>query len=446
MGNELSDGSDPSVEIPPWGTLALQNFENTCYLNASLQCLAHTPAFAAGLLALHERSKAAPPPPDGSATPQTVAQATAALVWQSWRQARGPNSRGWVAPSALKAAVDAWSQAAPDRARFLGVSEQHDAFEFLLTVLLEGIHTEVALRADTALTGTGDSLTVTEAHLRAAQRGNDAPWLSLCALAEKSSTQGDAAIIKLRLETSVLANRVDAAQALVLLTASAGARRLLARVADNALQLRVRRSGESMFTQHCFGQWSKLMTCAEPACGAATLAFPTFRYIDCPLLPSDPSPLPLWSLLERCSEPRDVDGWVCHACGRRAVKRTLTLWRCPDVLIVRVARVCKPPLAVSALASPSERERAILQQELDSRKLSHKVAYPTRLDVAPLLHPAVERTAGQPVLLELTSALLHHGSSPIFGHYVAHCRVDSAGPLFLFDDKVRSCCVRAPHY
>ena len=121
---------DPSLasHLPPRGWAGLVNMDNTCYMNATIQALAHCPPLIAPFLSGAFRGDVNPDNPLGQGG--RLATAFASLASKLWA---GGVSR--VTPAAFRAALVA---SAP---RFGGAFQQ-DAQE-LLSFLLDGLHEDL---------------------------------------------------------------------------------------------------------------------------------------------------------------------------------------------------------------------------------------------------------------------------------------------------------------
>ena len=117
------------------GATGLENIGNTCFMNATLQCLSSTPMlkeyFVSNAFQKHLRSEA------------RVAGEFASLLAAMWK-----GTKGFVAPTAFKKALEKFAP------RFVGYEHQ-DAHE-LLAVLLDGIHEDLNTGIVAAAVGGGE--------------------------------------------------------------------------------------------------------------------------------------------------------------------------------------------------------------------------------------------------------------------------------------------------
>jgi ubiquitin C-terminal hydrolase len=210
--------------------------------------------------------------------------------------------------------------------------------------------------------------------------------------------------------------------------------RIMARVADNAWRLRMRQKGQSLFTRRFFGQLRKITTCSR--CGHTRVRFPTFLYLQLPLdrLPPDgEAPVRLEDLIavmasqhadpsgarcqhERCTgsihETREGGEWrTVVEMGRLLLQQSV--WRCPSVLMLRVARA-----ATDRRAQPGQ-------------KLTAPVSFPLELSVR---HGAA--LSSRRARLALRAVLMHEGASVERGHHYAMVRAAPEQWFVVDDDTV----------
>jgi ubiquitin C-terminal hydrolase len=387
-----ADGS--AYTAVPWtsglgdGRVGLSNLGNTCFLNAAVQCLAHTPqlahffasgafltevstgsaksrgmlakAFGALVCALWTQAAAdGGGDADGGAEPAPSAAATTLrfLLPSSLRPKAVGAGGGWaVTPGVFKREVGMWAP------RFTGLSQQ-DCHEFL-RFLLDGLHEDLNRCAPHA-------------------HGLATP---LRAIPDDTSALTDEALAGYQW--------------------------------DNFTQ-----RASSLLTDLFCGQLRSTVRCSR--CGRASACFDPFQDISLPLpvvAGSDAAQqsVTLQSCLAAfCDEEvlDDADQFYCSACAEhvRARKR-LCVWRLPPVLVVHLKRFAF-----------SEAARG---------KLACAVEFPLEgLDLgAALAAGSPSRGAqGEVPLYDLYGACCHFGSLGS-GHYTAVCLNHADGEWYEYND------------
>lgn len=116
--------------------------------------------------------------------------------------------------------------------------------------------------------------------------------------------------------------------------------------------------------------------------------------------------------LQRFTAAERLDGgnrYRCAGCKRLVVAtKRFAIRRAPNVLALHLKRFDR------------------------SRKDVHQVKYPPKLDLAPYMHGKPPAVAA---VYNLSAVLIHHGSSPQYGHYYAYVK-DAHGEWSLKDDAV----------
>jgi ubiquitin C-terminal hydrolase len=356
------------------GIVGLKNFENTCYLNSGIQCLSHTPLLTEFLL---QNADAFPS--------STLAGEYIKLLQQIW----AGKSRT-IVPKELKKTIDATD-------RFKGVSDQHDAFEFLL-FLIERLHKaevsigdmkgELILEQKTDPTARvtkshSDSLipdeqlkdppkltrTSSGTNLKAVgkkvkqltttdlDRGETSPRTRKHSTSSNSSTNTEKSLSLGRQRDNKETKRQTQKSYLLIGGGSTSTHRSsddvraqlakLGEYADTCWRQHVKRKGSSIWTRHFHGQTKQSFTCQ--ACNKTAVTFCAFPYMDVPLSSIDPlnpehqiRPTSLRECLRTKERGEIVRDWLCPLCGERgeAVRQT-QVWKHPNVLVFRLGRVCR---------------------------------------------------------------------------------------------------------
>jgi ubiquitin carboxyl-terminal hydrolase 4/11/15 len=121
----------------------------------------------------------------------------------------------------------------------------------------------------------------------------------------------------------------------------------LGEYADTCWKQHVKRKGSSIWTRHFHGQTKQSFTCQ--ACNKTAVTFCAFPYMDVPLSSIDPMnpehqirPSSLRECLRTKERGEIVRDWLCPLCGERgeAIRQT-QVWKHPNVLVFRLGRVCR---------------------------------------------------------------------------------------------------------
>jgi Ubiquitin carboxyl-terminal hydrolase len=247
------------------------------------------------------------------------------------------------------------------------------------------------------------------------------------------------------------------------------------RLARNAWERRQESLGHSVYTSHMYGQYVKIVRCLR--CKKLSITFPLFLFMDIDLSAEDfaqDEELSLLDMIDRLRRSRALKTYRCISCFRATAAPTeatvsLNIWKLPDVLMIRLARVknkvkqchsVRFPVSTVAMRGflsskaplPSQQEKYahFLHPTLRTRWASYSNTSVfnsdgsddsdngdcSTVEEAKMMDEFPFANDEEMLSYHLSAVLNHEGKSSSEGHYVAHIRHLLDDQFYMFDDHI----------